>query len=108
MAAAGAARPFPRPHSEGPGMRYVSRRLALTAAALSLAPPRPVQAQRDPPPLYRSGSYELTPSAIRQGRFEAHARGRDSIVSTYPRSGREVRFRFSLNGADNEFRPGTE
>ena len=33
---------------------------------------------------------------------------RDTIVSTYPRAAREVRFRFSINGDENEFPPGTE
>ena len=36
------------------------------------------------------------------------ALGRDTIVSSYPRAAREVRFRFSLNGLENEFPPGTE
>jgi hypothetical protein len=58
--------------------------------------------------LYRSKDFVVTDTSVRQGRFEAIARSRDTIVSTYPRSGRELRFRFSLNAVDNEFRPGTE
>ncbi|HEU0080231.1 MAG TPA: hypothetical protein VFQ76_21470, partial [Longimicrobiaceae bacterium] len=58
--------------------------------------------------LYRSEAFTVTGSSVRQGRFEAVAVSRDTILSTYPRSGREMHFRFSLNGADNEFRPGTE
>ena len=58
--------------------------------------------------LYRSPSFVLTDSSVRQGRFEAVARSRDTLLSSYPRSGREMRFRFSIDGADNEFRPGTE
>ena len=45
---------------------------------------------------------------MRQGRWTATALSRDSIVSTYPRAGREMHFRFSLNGQDNEFPSGTE
>ncbi|HYH78981.1 MAG TPA: hypothetical protein VEX86_04270 [Longimicrobium sp.] len=58
--------------------------------------------------LYRSDAFTVTGTSVRQGRFEAMALSRDSIVSTYPRSGREMHFRFSINGRDNEFRPGTE
>ena len=58
--------------------------------------------------LYRSKEFVVTDTSVQQGRFEAIAISRDTIVSSYPRSGREVRFRFSLNGVDNEFRPGTE
>lgn len=63
------------------------------------------QAQRT---LYRSPAFTVTDSSVRQGRFEAVATSRERIVSTYPRSGLEMQFRFSLNGADNEFRPGTQ
>lgn len=58
--------------------------------------------------LYRSDAFVVTDGSVRQGRFEAVALSRDSILSSYPRAGREVRFRFSLNSQDNEFRPGTE
>lgn len=58
--------------------------------------------------LYRSNAFTVTATSVRQGRFEAVAVSRDSILSSYPRSGREMHFRFSLNGLDNEFRPGTE
>jgi hypothetical protein len=58
--------------------------------------------------LYRSDVFVVTDTSVRQGRFEAVALSRDSIVSTYPRSGREMQFRFSIDGEDNEFRPGTQ
>jgi hypothetical protein len=58
--------------------------------------------------LYRSDAFTVTDTSVRQGRFEAVAISRDTIVSTYPRSGREMHFRFSINGLDNEFRPGTQ
>jgi hypothetical protein len=58
--------------------------------------------------LYRSDAFTVTDISVRQGRFEAVATSRESIVSTYPRSGREMQFRFSLNGVDNEFPPGTQ
>ena len=52
--------------------------------------------------------FTVTDTSVRQGQFEAIARSRDTIVSTYPRAAREVRFRFSINGLENEFPPGTE
>ena len=58
--------------------------------------------------LYRSDAFTVTDTSVRQGRFEAVALSRDSIVSTYPRSGREMQFRFSIDAQDNEFRPGTQ
>lgn len=58
--------------------------------------------------LYRSEAYTITDTSVQQGTFTALALSRDTIVSSYPRSGREMRFRFSLNAQDNEFRPGTE
>jgi hypothetical protein len=62
-------------------------------------------AQRE---LYRSDAFVITDTSVRQGRFEAVAVSRERIVSSYPRAGREMHFRFSLNGLDNEFRSGTE
>lgn len=56
----------------------------------------------------QSPGHEMTATTVRQGRFEAHALGRDTIVSTYPRAAREVHFKFALNGRDNEFPPGIE
>jgi len=52
--------------------------------------------------------FVVTDSSVRQGRFEAVAISRDTILSSYPRAAREVRFRFSINGAENEFPGGTE
>ncbi|HEY2026840.1 MAG TPA: hypothetical protein VGG78_07505, partial [Gemmatimonadaceae bacterium] len=53
-------------------------------------------------------AFVVTDSSVRQGRFEAIAVSRDTIVSSYPRAAREVHFRFSINGQDNEFPPGTD
>lgn len=53
-------------------------------------------------------AFIVTDTSVRQGRFEAIALRRDTIVSSYPRAAREVRFKFSLNGQENEFPPGTE
>jgi hypothetical protein len=79
------------------------RTLGLTCAALASTTMLTGQT-----PLYRSDAFTITRNSVRQGRFEAVALSRDTIVSSYPRSGREMHFRFSINGADNEFRPGTE
>jgi hypothetical protein len=78
--------------------------LALALALAAGATPR-ASAQRD---VYRSPSFVTTDTSVTQGRFTAVAVSRDTIVSSYPRSGREIRYRFSINGQDNEFRPGTE
>ena len=53
-------------------------------------------------------AFTVTDSSVRQGRFEAIAKSRDTIISSYPRAAREVRFRFSINGLENEFPSGTE
>ena len=52
--------------------------------------------------------FTVTDTSVRQGRFSAVALSRDTIVSSYPRAAREVRFRFSINGVENEFPGGTE
>lgn len=52
--------------------------------------------------------FEVTADGVKQGKFEARALGRDTIVSTYPRAAKEVHFKFALNGRDNEFPPGIE
>ena len=67
-----------------------------TSALPAQAAPRP------------SAAFVVTDTSVRQGAFEAIALSRDTIVSSYPRAAREVRFRFSINGAENEFPPGTE
>jgi hypothetical protein len=85
-----------------PSLRTIARGIvALTVGAGAVD----TQAQT---PLYRSDAFTVTDTSVRQGRFEAVAVSRDSIVSTYPRSGREMHYRFSLNGQDNEFPSGTE
>lgn len=61
------------------------------------------QAHAPPPP-----PFVATDSSVRQGRFEAIAPSRDTILSSYPRAAREVHFRFSINGAANEFPGGTD
>lgn len=58
--------------------------------------------------LYRSDAFTVTDTSVRQGRYEAIALSRDTIVSSYPRSAQEVHFKFSINSEENEFRPGTE
>lgn len=59
-------------------------------------------------PLYQSDAFTVARTEVRQGRWTATALSADSIVSTYPRAGREMHFRFSINGQDNEFPSGTE
>lgn len=78
----------------------MSGRLAL-ATTLLLGAVEPLRSQVRTP-------FVVTDSSVRQGRFEALALSRDSIVSTYPRAAREVRFRFSIDGVENEFPSGTE
>ena len=58
--------------------------------------------------LYRSNSFVVTDTSVRQGRYEAVAVSRDTILSSYPRAAQEVHFKFSINSEENEFRPGTE
>ncbi len=98
--------PFVNPHLHRSERMnpHLPKLLALGIAATLSAS----TAMRAQDVLYRSDAFTVTGSSVRQGRWEAVALSRDSIVSTYPRSGREMHFRFSLNGVDNEFRPGTE
>lgn len=77
---------------------------AAASAALTICPGA-AQAQTA---LYRSEAFTVTDTSVQQGRWMAVALSRDSIVSTYPRAGREMHFRFSINGVDNEFNSGTE
>jgi hypothetical protein len=79
-------------------------RVGLAAAALALG----AGTAEGQSTLFRSDAFTVTDTSVRQGRFEAVALSRDSIVSTYPRSGREMQFRFSIDAQDNEFRPGTQ
>lgn len=60
------------------------------------------------PALYRSDSFALFPDSVVQGPFVARAADRDTIVTNYPRAAREVMFKFSINGTENEFAPGTD
>jgi hypothetical protein len=83
-------------------VRATPRSVIATACALAAVGSAPTAARA------QSLSYELTATMVRQGRFEAHALGRDTIVSTYPRAAREVHLKFALNGRDNEFPPGME
>lgn len=84
--------------------------VARTVAALALAAAVPTMsiAQHAPPPTPSEPPFVVTDTSVRQGPFEAVAVSRDTIVSSYPRAAREVRFRFSINGKENEFPPGTE
>ena len=59
-------------------------------------------------PTRQASTFVVTDTSVRQGQFQAVAISRDTIISSYPRAAREVRFRFSINGAENEFPPGTE
>jgi hypothetical protein len=77
---------------------------AAASAALALGAGR-AHAQTT---LYRSDAFTVTDTSVHQGRFSAVAESRERIVSTYPRAGREMHFRFSINGVDNEFKSGTE
>jgi len=85
-------------------MRPRHHRLAVALAlAAGVAAPLPAQS-----PLYRSDTFVITDSSVRQGRYEAVAVARDTILSSYPRAAREVHYKFSINSQENEFRPGTE
>ncbi|HEX5830556.1 MAG TPA: hypothetical protein VFY16_06220 [Gemmatimonadaceae bacterium] len=84
--------------------RAISLR-SLTAIALAATVPPVLLAQAAPA---QSPPFVVTDTSVRQGRFEAVALSRDTIVSSYPRAAREVRFKFSLDGRENEFPPGTE
>jgi hypothetical protein len=56
----------------------------------------------------RDTVYTITDTSVVQGRFSAVAVTRDRIETNYPRAPREVMFKFSINGQDNEFPPGTD
>ena len=56
----------------------------------------------------RDTAFTLTDTSVVQGRFSAVAVTRDRIETNYPRAPREVMFKFSINGQDNEFPPGTD
>ncbi|NUS97480.1 MAG: glycogen debranching protein [Gemmatimonadaceae bacterium] len=84
-------------------MRSIRHAATLTALALSLAPALGAQAT-----LYRSRSFTVTDSSVRQGSYEAIATSRDTILSSYPRAAHEVHYKFSINSQENEFPPGTE
>jgi hypothetical protein len=75
----------------------ILRALALAGVCVSAAAAQ----QRDT-------LYTITDTSVVQGRFAAIAVTRDRIVTNYPRSPREVMFKFSINGQDNEFPPGTD
>ena len=73
---------------------------SVTAAAATPGPP-----SRE---LYRSPEFVITDSSVAQGPFQAVAISADTLVSTYPRSAREVMFKFCINGEENEFIPGQD
>ena len=56
----------------------------------------------------QSPLYTITDTSVVQGKFTAVAVTRDRIETNYPRAPREVMFKFSINGADNEFPAGTD
>jgi len=79
---------------------------ACVAAALILA-----SCVTEPPAatvLYRSDAFELRADAVVQGPFDARAHSAETISSSYPRAAHEVMFKFSINGAENEFPPGKD
>lgn len=78
--------------------------LRRVGAAAALAIPAALGAQARVP----GARYSVSDTSVRQGRFQAIALSPDTILSSYPRAAREVRFRFSINGAENEFPGGTE
>ncbi|MGH7717551.1 MAG: MGH1-like glycoside hydrolase domain-containing protein [Gemmatimonadaceae bacterium] len=78
---------------------------AMSVALLAATTSGPLVAQGA---VYRSRAFTLTDTSVQQGRFRAVAVSRDRIESTYPRAAREVMFKFSINGRDNEFPPGQD
>ena len=56
----------------------------------------------------RDTLYTITDTSIVQGPFTTVAVTRDRIETNYPRAPLEVMFKFSINGEDNEFPPGTD
>ena len=56
----------------------------------------------------RDTAFVITDTSVVQGKFSAVAVTRDRIETNYPRAPREVMFKFSINGEDNEFPPGTD
>lgn len=52
--------------------------------------------------------YTITDTSVVQGPFTAVAVTRERLETNYPRAPLEVMFKFSINGADNEFPPGTD
>ena len=85
----------------------LTRRSASLVGALAILASAPALLAQGAAPV-QAPSFVVTDSSVTQGRFEAIARSRDTIISSYPRAAREVRFSFSINGAENEFPPGTE
>ncbi|HEX2780369.1 MAG TPA: hypothetical protein VHM30_12775, partial [Gemmatimonadaceae bacterium] len=81
----------------------IRRATVIAGSLLAIAPSLTAQST-----LYRSKSFTVTDTSVRQGRYEAVALSRDTVVSSYPRSGREVHYKFSINSQENEFPPGTE
>ncbi|MGQ0713808.1 MAG: alpha-L-rhamnosidase-related protein [Gemmatimonadaceae bacterium] len=75
----------------------IFRALAIACVAAGAA----VAQQRDT-------LYTITDTSVVQGPFTAIAVTRDRIETNYPRAPLEVMFKFSINGADNEFAPGTD
>ncbi|MFW6088239.1 MAG: glycosyl hydrolase family 65 protein [Gemmatimonadota bacterium] len=80
----------------GPAALALAGALAWTAGR---EPERPAPADRP---------FAVTDTSVVQGPFEAVAPSRERIVSTYPRAAREIIFKFSINGTENEFPPGSD
>ena len=88
--------------------REHSVRALLYVVALALAGCAGEPSSEEGPYLYRSEAFTLTADSVEQGEFRAVAVSRDRIESNYQRAAVEVNFKFSLNGADNEFPPGQD
>ncbi|MEO0997509.1 MAG: glycogen debranching protein, partial [Pseudomonadota bacterium] len=90
-------------------MTRISRQCArLVAAAATLLASVSGAGARADSPLYESAEFTLTADSVVQGPFEATAHSPQRITTNYPRAAHEVMFKFSLNGAENEFPPGQD
>ena len=58
--------------------------------------------------LYESEAFKLTNFGVTQGNYEAFVKPDSSIVSNYFNEPRELKFKFALNGVDNEMGIGVD
>ncbi len=59
-------------------------------------------------PLYRSNAFMVTDTSVQQGQYEAVARSREEMASTYPLAGQKVNFKLSIGGRPNERPSGSD